>query len=133
MIDPGGESDVYRFVARALFDRSLTSAASWDIRLFVLLIGAVAGQGFATLLLLASLTNVVVLLRLMDARRVLKGMSRDRSPNGARRQRVAAETGTCAVHVTASKYACRDEVYDLRPQRRGGPWRALHAILADHP
>jgi phosphatidylglycerophosphate synthase len=59
---------------RNLFDRGITSAASRDIRLFVLMIGALAEQGFATLIALAALTNVVVLLRLIYARQVLKGM-----------------------------------------------------------
>jgi hypothetical protein len=44
------------------------------MRLFVLMIGAVAGQGFATLIALAALTNIVVLLRLVYAHRVLKGI-----------------------------------------------------------
>ncbi len=61
-------------VPRDLFDRGLTSVASRDIRLFVLMIGALAGEGFATLIVLASLTNVVGLLRLIYAHRVLKGI-----------------------------------------------------------
>lgn len=56
------------------FDRGITSAASRDMRLFVLMIGAGAGQGFATLIALAALTNVVVLRRLVLARHVLKGL-----------------------------------------------------------
>jgi phosphatidylglycerophosphate synthase len=59
---------------RRLFDRGITAAASRDMRLFVLMIGAVAGQGFATLIALAALTNIVVLLRLVYAHRVLKGL-----------------------------------------------------------
>ncbi len=55
-----------------LFDRGITSAASRDVRLFVLMVGALTGQGLATLIVLASLTNVVVLLRLIQMRRVLK-------------------------------------------------------------
>ncbi len=38
------------------------------------MIGALAGEGFATLIVLAALTNVVVLLRLVYTHRVLKGM-----------------------------------------------------------
>jgi hypothetical protein len=38
------------------------------------MIGAVSGQGFATLIALSVLTNVVVLLRLVYTHRVLKGM-----------------------------------------------------------
>ena len=57
---------------RNLFDRGVMSAASRDVRLFVLMVGALTGQGFATLIVLASLTNTVVLLRLLYMRRVLK-------------------------------------------------------------
>ena len=61
-------------VPRNLFDRGVTSAASRDVRLLVVMVGALAGQGFATLIALACLTNVVVLLRLLYAWRVLKGV-----------------------------------------------------------
>jgi phosphatidylglycerophosphate synthase len=54
---------------RNLFDRGITSAAS--------MIGAVSGQGFATLIALSVLTNVVVLLRLVYTHRVLKGIAVD--------------------------------------------------------
>ena len=43
-----------------------------DIRLFVLMIGALAGQGFATVIVLAGLTNAVVLIRLIKAWRLLR-------------------------------------------------------------
>jgi phosphatidylglycerophosphate synthase len=59
-------------VSRDLFDKGIASAASRDVRLFVVMIGALVGQGFATLIVLAVLSNSVVLLRLMHARRVLK-------------------------------------------------------------
>ena len=59
-------------VPRNVFDRGITSLASRDVRLFVIMIGAVAGQGLATLILLASATNAVVLIRLMYARRLLR-------------------------------------------------------------
>ena len=57
---------------RDLFDRGITSVASRDVRLFIVMVGALSGQGFATLLVLASLTNTVVLLRMLHARRVLR-------------------------------------------------------------
>ena len=55
------------------FDRGVTLAASRDVRLFLVMIGALAGQGLATLIVLAALTNSVVLMRLFTARRLLKG------------------------------------------------------------
>ena len=57
---------------RNLFDSGITSAASRDVRLFVLMVGTLTGYGFATLIALAALTNPVVLLRLLYMRRVLK-------------------------------------------------------------
>ena len=54
-----------------LFDRGITSIASRDIRLFVIMVGALAGQGLATLVVVASLTNIVVVLRLFRARRAI--------------------------------------------------------------
>ena len=53
---------------RTIFDRGLTSVASRDIRLFIVMIGGVAGLGLTTLIVLASLTNAVVLARLVSAR-----------------------------------------------------------------
>lgn len=58
-------------VPRNLFDSGITSLASRDIRLFLLMIGALFGQGFATLIFLAALTNVVVLLRVVYFKRAL--------------------------------------------------------------
>ncbi len=58
---------------RNIFDTGITSVASRDVRLFLVMVGALAGQGYATLLALAVLTNFVVLLRLLRARRVLQG------------------------------------------------------------
>ena len=58
---------------RSVFDGGMRSAASRDVRLLVVMIGALAGQGLVTLTVLALLTNSVVLLRLVAARRVLKG------------------------------------------------------------
>ena len=53
------------------FDRGVLSAASRDVRLLIVMVGVLLGEGLATLIALASLTNVVVLLRLIYARRVL--------------------------------------------------------------
>ncbi len=58
---------------RNVFDRGITSVASRDIRLLLIMVGALAGQGFSTLLILASLTNAVTLMRLVQARRLLGG------------------------------------------------------------
>ena len=60
-------------VPREIFDRGITSLASRDVRLFVVMIGAVAGQGLATLIVLACMTNAVVLIRVIYARRLLMG------------------------------------------------------------
>lgn len=57
--------------ARSMFDRGITSLASRDVRLLVIAVGAVAGQGLATLAIIAGSTHWVVLLRLVRARRVL--------------------------------------------------------------
>lgn len=65
---------------RNFFDRGLTSAASRDVRLFVLMVLALIGQGFATLITLAVLSNVVVLMRLLYFQRFLQragDLSRD--------------------------------------------------------
>ena len=59
-------------VPRNFFDKGITSAASRDVRLFIVMIGALSGQGFVTLIVLAGLANTVVLLRLIYARRALK-------------------------------------------------------------
>ena len=53
------------------FDRGVLSAASRDVRLLIVMIGTLLGEGLATLIALASLTNAVVLLRLLYARRAL--------------------------------------------------------------
>ena len=60
-------------VTRTVFDTGITSAATRDVRLLIIMAGALAGQALATLVLLAFLTNAVVLLRLLHARRVLGG------------------------------------------------------------
>ena len=57
---------------RNVFDRGIASLASRDVRLFVLMIGALLGQGFATVIALAVLTNAVVLIRLFKTRTLLR-------------------------------------------------------------
>lgn len=58
-------------VPRNFFDRGFTSVASRDVRLLMVMVGALSGQGFITLVVLASLANIVVVLRLFSARRAL--------------------------------------------------------------
>jgi CDP-L-myo-inositol myo-inositolphosphotransferase len=53
------------------FDRGITSAASRDVRLLMIMVGGLLGQGVATLAVLAVLTNTVVLLRVLAARKIL--------------------------------------------------------------
>ena len=54
------------------FDRGITSAASRDVRLLMVMVGGLLGQGLATLVAIAVLTNIVVFLRLLAAHRILK-------------------------------------------------------------
>ena len=56
-----------------VFDSGITSAASRDVRLLVVMVGGLAGQSLGILIALVCLTNAVVLLRLLYARRVLGG------------------------------------------------------------
>ena len=58
-------------VPRSVFDRGITSIASRDIRLLLVMAGGLAGVGFATLVVLAVLTNTVVFLRILRARSLL--------------------------------------------------------------
>ena len=57
---------------RTLFDRGLGSLASRDVRLLIIMIGSIAGFGTPTLILLAVLTNAVVIVRLVQARSALE-------------------------------------------------------------
>ena len=52
---------------RTMFDQGLTSLASRDVRLFLVMLGNVAGLGLATFLTIAVLTNAVALVRLASA------------------------------------------------------------------
>jgi len=56
-----------------LFDRGLQSVASRDIRLLMIAIGAIAGQGYFCLIAIAALTNITVFYRVACARRFLDG------------------------------------------------------------
>ena len=57
---------------RSMFDQGLASFASRDVRLLLIMIGAIAGLGLATIITIAALTNAVVLLRLVKARASLQ-------------------------------------------------------------
>jgi CDP-L-myo-inositol myo-inositolphosphotransferase len=56
---------------RHLFDKGLKSLASRDIRLFLIMIGAIIGQAYFILIVIAVLTNVVVFYRLIYMHRYL--------------------------------------------------------------
>ena len=50
---------------RHLFDKGFKSFASRDIRLFLIMLGAVIGQAYFCLIVIALLTNLVVFYRLI--------------------------------------------------------------------
>ncbi len=54
-----------------LFDKGLKSLASRDIRLFLIMLGAVTGQAYFCLIIIAALTNLVVFYRLIYIYRYL--------------------------------------------------------------
>ncbi len=56
---------------RHLFDRGFKSLASRDIRLFLIMLGAVTGQAYFCLIVIAVLTNLVVCYRLIYMYRYL--------------------------------------------------------------
>ena len=56
---------------RHLFDKGLASLASRDIRLFLIMLGAIAGQAYFCLIAIAALTNLVVFYRLIYMNRYL--------------------------------------------------------------
>ncbi len=56
---------------RHLFDKGLKSLASRDIRLFLIMLGAVIGQAYFCLIVIAVLTNLVVFYRLIYIHRYL--------------------------------------------------------------
>ncbi|MFC2069473.1 CDP-alcohol phosphatidyltransferase family protein [Chloroflexota bacterium] len=57
---------------RHLFDKGLKSLASRDIRLFLIMLGAVIGQAYFCLIVIAVLTNIVVFYRLIYMYRYLR-------------------------------------------------------------
>lgn len=63
---------------RLLFDRGLASIASRDIRLFLMMLGSVAGQVYFSLATIAILTNLVVFYRLLYSYKCLR--TEDRRP-----------------------------------------------------
>jgi len=56
---------------RHLFDKGFKSLASRDIRLFLIMVGAIIGQAYFCLIVIAVLTNVVVFYRLIYMYRYL--------------------------------------------------------------
>ncbi len=66
---------------RHLFDKGFKSLASRDIRLFLIMLGAVIGQAYFCLIVIAVLTNVVVFYRLIYMYRYL-GQKDNRSKLG---------------------------------------------------
>jgi len=57
---------------RQLFDKGPQSLASRDIRLFLIMVGALTGQGYYCLIAIAILTNLIVLYRLVYFFKYLK-------------------------------------------------------------
>jgi len=57
---------------RHLFDKGFKSLASRDIRLFLIMLGAVIGQAYFCLIIITVLTNVVVFYRLIYMYRYLR-------------------------------------------------------------
>ncbi len=55
-----------------LFDKGIQSLASRDIRLFLIMIGAVSGQAYICLIVIAALTNLVVFYRLICSYRYFR-------------------------------------------------------------
>ena len=56
---------------RHFFDKGLKSLASRDIRLFLIMLGAVIGQAYFCLITIAALTNLVVFYRLIYMHRYI--------------------------------------------------------------
>jgi len=56
---------------RLIFDRGLSSIASRDIRLFLIMLGAIIGQAYFCLIVIAILTNLVVFYRLVYSHRYI--------------------------------------------------------------
>ncbi len=54
------------------FDRGFLSLASRDIRLFIVMIGAIIGQGYFCLIVIATLTHLIIISRLIFTYRHLR-------------------------------------------------------------
>ena len=54
------------------FDRGFLSLASRDIRLFIVMIGAIIGQGYFCLIIIATLTHLIIVSRLIFTYRHLR-------------------------------------------------------------
>jgi len=65
---------------RHLFDKGLKSLASRDIRLFLIMLGAVIGQAYFCLIVIAVLTNLVVFYRLIYMYRYLRQKDNQSEP-----------------------------------------------------
>jgi len=65
---------------RHLFDKGFKFVASRDIRLFLIMLGAVIGQAYFCLIVIAVLTNVVVFYRLIYMYRYLGQKSNQSKP-----------------------------------------------------
>ncbi|MFC1958694.1 hypothetical protein ACFLV6_02120, partial [Chloroflexota bacterium] len=57
---------------RHLFDKGPQFLASRDIRLFLIMVGAIAGQAYFCLIVIAALTTLVVFYRLLFMYRYLR-------------------------------------------------------------
>lgn len=57
---------------RHYFDHGFLSLASRDIRLFIVMIGAIIGQGYFSLIVIATLTHLVIISRLIFTYRHLQ-------------------------------------------------------------
>jgi len=57
---------------RRHFDRGLLSPASRDIRLFIVMIGAIIGQGYISLIVIGTLTHLIIISRLIFTYRHLR-------------------------------------------------------------
>jgi CDP-L-myo-inositol myo-inositolphosphotransferase len=58
--------------SRHHFDRGFLSLASRDIRLFIVMIGAIIGQGYFSLIVIGTLTHLIIISRLIFTYRHLR-------------------------------------------------------------
>jgi len=77
---------------RPFFDKGLSSIASRDIRLFLVMLGGIAGQLYFCLAAIAILTNLVVFYRLIYSYKCLR--AQDRQPESALRPAELEEDAT---------------------------------------